>query len=76
MWGLNPRNWHHFCNTDDEWHSIVMGLCFPIVLWWPVSRYQVGEAARLLQSEPWYVAFGTFLRALAFIGILIWQGVL
>lgn len=73
MWILRKCNWSEFCNTGDEHHAICLGLFFPIVLWWPVSKYQVGEAARLFNSEPWYVGFGTFLRFCFFLGIILWR---
>ena len=64
IWGLDPRNWCHFCNTPDEHHAICLGLLLPIPMWWPICRWNVGEAARLLASEPWYVAIGMTLRVI------------
>lgn len=71
MWILRPCNWKHFCDDPDEHHAVCMGLFFPVFMWFPIARWNVGEAARLLASEPWYVAFGMTLRVLGFIGILI-----
>ena len=69
MWAL--RHLREFCNTPEEHHAVCCGWFFPVVLWWPISQYQVGQAADLLRNEPWYVAFGTFLRALTFIGVYV-----
>ena len=76
-----PEPFCHFCrrrNSNgtysfdyDEWHAICLGLLLPVPMWWPICRWNVGDAARLLASESWYVALGTTLRLLATLGILI-----
>ncbi len=55
----------------DEFHAICLGLLLPIPMWWPICRWNVGEPARLLGSEGWYVAFGITLRMA--MAIIIWR---
>lgn len=67
MWCL--RHVKTFCNDADEHHAVCLGFFLPVVIWWPVTRYQVGEAARLFSCEPWYVGLGMYLRLISFMGI-------
>uniref|UniRef100_A0A6M3KWB5 Uncharacterized protein n=1 Tax=viral metagenome TaxID=1070528 RepID=A0A6M3KWB5_9ZZZZ len=71
MWCL--RHLREFCNTPDEHHAVCMGLLFPLPIWWPICRWNVGESARILGSEPWYVALGMSLRVIGL--ILLVKGV-
>ena len=71
MWCL--RHLSTFCNTADEWHALVLGFLLFFPLWWPICRWNVGDAARLMASEPWYVAPGTTVQAVGL--ILLVKGV-
>jgi UPF0716 family protein affecting phage T7 exclusion len=65
--------WSQFCrHTDgswdyDEWHALILGLLLFFPLWWPICRWNVGEPARLMASETWYIAPGTIAQAVGLI---------
>ena len=64
MWVLRPCNWHHFCDTADEHHAICLGAFTPFFMW----KFMVNhapDAKRLLDIEPWYVAFGMTIRGIS-----------
>ena len=72
-----PEPFCHFCrkqNDDKSWsidydelHALILGFLLFIPLWWPVCRWNVGEPARLMASETWYIAPGTIVQAVGLI---------
>jgi len=59
-----------FCNTPEEWHSLVIGFCQAAN---PLARaIPPGTLARnMVQGEYWYYQFGRALGGIALVASLL-----